>query len=47
MLFIFLCILPNQKCSFIFITYLVFPFFSQEVEILEFDKENFSIRAVG
>ena len=24
-----------------------FPFFSQEVEILEFDKENFTIRAVG
>ena len=24
-----------------------FPLFSQEVEILEFDKENFTIRAVG
>ena len=47
MLFIILCKLLNQECSVIFITYLAFPFFPQEVEILEFDKENFSIRAVG
>ena len=47
MLFIILCILLDQECGVIFITYLIFPFFSQEVEILEFDKENFTIRAVG